>query len=194
MFRTKAATLADKNEPPECGWSVLDPRKRRASYSWPFAWTECVVCFAQVAFTDRAQEIMGGLERSQKFLDVAKVGVCGKMKSLEVCVCPRVYAMSVLLLPLCPSGIAADFGVVRCCQSTRRQGSFALLFVGLPNCHCCLSFRWRLRCICGRLSGDEEHPCVIECSIGDEYDIFPCRRRSNGSDPTHARLTRVRPP
>lgn len=27
---------------------------------------------------------MGGLERSQKFLDVSKVGVCGKMKSLEV--------------------------------------------------------------------------------------------------------------
>ncbi|CAB1103229.1 unnamed protein product [Ectocarpus sp. CCAP 1310/34] len=39
--------------------------------------------FAEVAFTDRAKEIMGGLERSQKFLDVSKVGVCGKMKSLE---------------------------------------------------------------------------------------------------------------
>ncbi|CAN0074008.1 unnamed protein product [Ectocarpus fasciculatus] len=39
--------------------------------------------FAEVAFTDRAREIMGGLERSQKFLDVSKVGVCGKMKSLE---------------------------------------------------------------------------------------------------------------
>lgn len=40
--------------------------------------------FCQVAFTERAKGIMGGLERSQKFLDVAKVGVCGKMKSLEV--------------------------------------------------------------------------------------------------------------
>eukprot|EP00903_Cladosiphon_okamuranus_P010410 g9847.t1 len=39
--------------------------------------------FAEVAFTERAKEIMGGLERSQKFLDVANVGVCGKMKSLE---------------------------------------------------------------------------------------------------------------
>ncbi|CAM9574492.1 unnamed protein product [Scytosiphon promiscuus] len=39
--------------------------------------------FAEVAFTERAKEIMGGLERSQKFLDVAKVGVCGKMQSLE---------------------------------------------------------------------------------------------------------------
>ncbi|CAM9481984.1 unnamed protein product [Ectocarpus sp. 12 AP-2014] len=39
--------------------------------------------FAEVAFTDRAREIMGGLERSQKFLDLSKVGVCGKMKSVE---------------------------------------------------------------------------------------------------------------
>lgn len=39
----------------------------------------------KVAFTERAKEIMGGLQRSQKFLDVAKVDVCGKMKSLEVC-------------------------------------------------------------------------------------------------------------
>lgn len=48
----------------------------------------CFVCLrivpVKVAFTERAKEIMGGLERSQKFLDVAKVDVCGKMKSLEV--------------------------------------------------------------------------------------------------------------
>ena len=42
------------------------------------------VCLRQVAFTERAKEIMGGLERSQKFLTTSKAEVCGKMASLEV--------------------------------------------------------------------------------------------------------------
>lgn len=53
---------------------------------------------------------MGGLERSQKFLDVAKVGVCGKMQSLEVCTRMCTYTVCcVLLLPL---GDGVNAGVV----------------------------------------------------------------------------------
>ena len=54
----------------------------------------------QVAFTERAKGIMGGLERSQKFLDVAKVGVCGKMKSLEVKERGLLFGWSWVLAPV----------------------------------------------------------------------------------------------
>ena len=54
-----------------------------------FVFVLCVAGFCggfavQVAFTERAREMMGGLKRSQKFLDVSKTDVCGKMASLEV--------------------------------------------------------------------------------------------------------------
>lgn len=46
-----------------------------------------VLHLSKVAFTERAREIAGvamGWREQQKFLGVDKVGVCGRMKSLEV--------------------------------------------------------------------------------------------------------------
>ncbi|CAN0075582.1 unnamed protein product, partial [Discosporangium mesarthrocarpum] len=40
--------------------------------------------FAKEAFTRRAREVMGGLVRSQNFLEVARADICGKMASLAV--------------------------------------------------------------------------------------------------------------
>lgn len=42
---------------------------------------------SQVAFSERAKEMMGGLTRSQKFMETSRTDVCGKMKSLEVSAC-----------------------------------------------------------------------------------------------------------
>lgn len=49
-----------------------------------FVFEDTVVFYYKVAYTEKAKEAMGGLERSQKFLEVSKVDVCGKMAILEV--------------------------------------------------------------------------------------------------------------